>query len=302
MPWPVRLGYCERNPAFLYLMVLIQIQDTRLAGYEAAAGAERLVSVALPLADVHDFKAERDRLCDGSVGHYAEQGSQRQLRLESPSGRVDIYSGDLRLAVLRSLYDPGGGDSRAADMLGVVLVDVLLRTRTVVLRSSEACTTQLAVEVLMFSVLLSSTQLLVIAEPLMVSLVFSLMVSLVCLAALLAAPWQATRHLVRLARLQAFRLTCRLLEAQMLAAVLTIQLEATPRLVRLRAALALHAILVVVLARHRVCSVSAFLLALPWRPGARRVEKRTGGRAFKTSRSRQNCHGALLRPSPGAAV
>ena len=172
------------------------------------------------------------------------------MRLESPSGRVDIDRA-LCLAVLRSLYDPGGGDSRAADMLGVVLVDVLLRTRTVVLRSSEACTTQLAVEVLMFSVLLSSTQLLVIAEPLMVSLVFSLMVSLVCLAALLAAPWQATRHLVRLARLQAFRLTCRLLEAQMLAAVLTIQLEATPRLVRLRAALALHAILVAALARHR---------------------------------------------------
>ena len=188
------LGYHERNPAFLYLTGFIQIQHTpcRAASTRPrrAAGAERLVvlvSVALPLADVHDFKVERDRLCDGSVGHYAEQGSQRLLRLESPSGRVNIYSGDLHLAVLRSLYDPGCGDSRAADVLGVVLVDVLLRTRTVVLRSSEACTTQLAVEALMFSVLSSSTQLLVIAEPLMVSLVFSLMVSLVCLAALLAA-------------------------------------------------------------------------------------------------------------------
>ena len=37
----------------------------------------------------------------------------------------------------------------------------------------------------------------------------------------------------------------------MLAAVLTIQLEATPRLVRLRAALALYAILVAALAWHR---------------------------------------------------
>ena len=46
----------------------------------------------------------------------------------------------------------------------------------------------------------------------------------------------------------------------MLAAVLTIQLEATPRLVRLRAALALPAILVAALARHRVCSVCAVRL------------------------------------------
>merc|ERR1719424_1667860 len=124
---------------------------------------------------------------------------------------------------------------------------------------SEACTTQLVVivEPLMFSVLFSSRspQLVVIVEPLMASVLFSCMLSLVRLATARGTQRQATRHLLGLVCLQALRLTCGLLEPQMLAAVLAMQLEAAARLVRLRAALALHAILVAALARHpRVCS------------------------------------------------